>query len=116
MLRMLPIHRSRGQCYLPRDLLAASGMTAEEFVSADAGEGHRRAVAAMIALAREHLDAFRRGAVQLPQSLRPAYLPIALTERYLDRVEKADPLRETAGISPVVRHWTVFRRAMSGWR
>jgi 15-cis-phytoene synthase len=116
MIRMLPVHRSRGQCYLPRDLLAAAGLTAEEFVSGEAGEAHRRAVSAMIALAREHLEVFRRSAGRLPQSLRPAYLPVAMTGRYLEKIERADPFKEIVNVSALARHWVMLRRAMTGWR
>ena len=115
LIRMLPIHRSRGQCYMPRDLLAAAGLTAQEFVSAEAGEGHRRAVAAMTALASEHLDAFRRGAGGLPRSLRPAYLPVAPIPRTLAGIGRANPLKEIVGVSAVARHASMFRRAMAGW-
>ena len=41
----------------------------------------------MLALAREHLAAFESGAGRLPASLRPAFLPVALTRAYLDRIE-----------------------------
>ena len=79
LLRLLPLHRRRGQCFVPRDILAAAGTSPEEFLAGDGGPTAPRAVAAMIALAREHLSAFERGATALPQSLRPAFLPLALT-------------------------------------
>ena len=62
MLRLLPLHRRRGQCYVPKDLLAAAGTSPEEFLAGDGGPNATRAVAATIALAREHLSAFERGA------------------------------------------------------
>ena len=31
LLRLLPLHRARGQCYVPRDMLAAAGTSPEEF-------------------------------------------------------------------------------------
>ncbi|RWF39037.1 MAG: phytoene/squalene synthase family protein [Mesorhizobium sp.] len=61
LLLLLPLHRRRGQCFVPADILAAAGSSSEEFVKADGGPGAQRAVAAMIALAREHLNAFERG-------------------------------------------------------
>ena len=60
LLRLLPLHRRRGQCYVPKDILAAAGTSPEEFLAGDGGPNARRAVAAMIALAREHLAAFER--------------------------------------------------------
>ena len=116
LLRLLPIHRSRGQCYLPRDLLSAAGLTPEEFVSDEPGPKHRHAVSAAAALASEHLDAFRSGAAGLPQSLRPAYLPLAPVRRYLDKIaRRADPFAEIADIPAVTRHAVTLRRAIRGW-
>lgn len=118
LLRLLPIHRRRGQCYVPLDILQAAGTTRDAFVGGADREGAARAVAAMAALGREHLKAFREGAGDLPASLRPAYLPVTLAGAYLERIERgaADPLEETAGISPLRRHWLLLGHAMRGWR
>ena len=84
LLLLLPLHRKRGQCFVPAEILAAAGSTPEEFVASDGGPGAQRAVAALIALAREHLSAFERGAAALPVALHPAFLPLALSRAYLD--------------------------------
>ncbi len=117
-MRLLPIHRARGQCYVPADLLAAAGTSADRFVSEEPGEGAVRALVAFIALAREHLDAFVGGAAGLPRSLRPAYLPLAVTARYLARLERAgaDPLARVIEISALSRHSALLRHARKGWR
>lgn len=117
LLLLLPIHRRRGQCYFPLDMLSAAGVTRESFLSGEDREGAQRAVAAMAALARSHLSAFREGAGALSASLRPAYLPLALSEAYLRRIESGavDPLDDVAAISPPRRHWLVLARALRGW-
>jgi phytoene synthase len=71
----------------------------------------------MVALAREHLSAFQAGAATLPRSLRPAFLPVALTGAYLDQLEKpgSSPLKKTVQLSALRRHWLLFRRASRGW-
>ncbi|MER9238312.1 phytoene/squalene synthase family protein [Mesorhizobium sp. M0633] len=117
LLLLLPLHRKRGQCFVPADILAAAGSSPEEFVAGDGGSGAQRAVAAMIALAREHLSAFEQGASTLPVSLRPAFLPLALTGAYLDKMETArrSPLKDMARLSVLRRHWLLFRRATRGW-
>ncbi|MET3594959.1 MULTISPECIES: phytoene/squalene synthase family protein [Mesorhizobium] len=117
LLLLLPLHRRRGQCYVPADILVAAGTTPEEFVKGEGDAAAERAVAAMIALAREHLGAFERGASALPVSLRPAFLPLALTRAYLDKMEKAgrSPLADTATLSALRRHWLLLRHAMRGW-
>ncbi|MHA6643416.1 phytoene/squalene synthase family protein [Mesorhizobium sp. A623] len=115
LLLLLPLHRARRQCFIPADILAAVGTSREEFLAGDAGG--ERAVAALIALAREHFSAFKTGAVALPSSLRAAFLPLALSGAYLDRMESArvTPLRETVRLSGLRRHWLLYRRASRGW-
>ncbi|TIS81534.1 MAG: phytoene/squalene synthase family protein, partial [Mesorhizobium sp.] len=117
LLLLLPLHRRRGQCFIPSDILAAAGTSPEEFVKGDGDAAAERAVGAMIALAREHLGAFEKGASALPASLRPAFLPLALTHAYLDRMEKPgrSPLGGTSTLSTLRRHWLLLRHAMHGW-
>ncbi|RST86508.1 phytoene/squalene synthase family protein [Aquibium carbonis] len=111
-LRLLPIHRSRGQCYVPADILAAAGVDRETFIAG--GEGSERAVAAMAALGREHVVAFERGAKRLPASLRPAFLPAAFAGAHLERLEAA-PRGGGRPLPALRRHWIAFRRATRGW-
>ncbi|MER8502380.1 MULTISPECIES: phytoene/squalene synthase family protein [unclassified Mesorhizobium] len=117
LLLLLPLHRKRGQCFVPADILAAAGSSPQEFVTGDGGPGAERAVAAMIALAREHLSAFEQGAFALPVSLRPAFLPLALTRAYLDQMDgsRHSPLDGAVRLSALRRHWLLFRRATQGW-
>ena len=111
LLRLLPIHRSRGQCYVPRDILGAAGMTPEEFIAGANDPRSAVAVQAMVALAREHLGAFEQKASALPQSLRPAFLPLALTPTYLARAERARD-----GMSAIRKQIQMFSVASRGWR
>lgn len=115
LLLLLPLHRRRGQCFVPADVLAAAGSSPEEFVKGDGGPGAQRAVAAMIALAREHLAAFEQAAPALPPSLRPAFLPLALTRAYLAKMESRSPLDRVVRLSASRRHWLLLSRASKGW-
>lgn len=115
LLLLLPLHRKRGQCFVPVDILAAAGSSPEEFVAGDGGPGAKRAVAAMIALARDHLSAFEQGASALPASLRQAFLPLALSRAYLTKMESGSPLDGVARLSALRRHWLLLRRASKGW-
>lgn len=117
VLRRVPIHRARGQCYLPLDLLAAAGSSRDEWVSGVASEANERAFAAMIALVHEHLNAFSRQAPSLPPALRPAFLPVALAPAYLAALERAGVARPASvDLSVLRRHWLLFRHATGGWR
>jgi phytoene synthase len=117
LLLLLPIHRARGQCYVPAEILAAVGSSPQELLSGDGGQGALHAIDAMIALAREHLAAFESGAANLPASLRPAFLPLALTGAFLSRMSGNQRALMTGGIklSLARRHWLLWRRAMHGW-
>lgn len=118
LLLLLPRHRARGQCYIPADLLQAVGTSPEDFIEGRDREGALRAVAAMIALAREHLLAFERGASSMPASLRPAFLPLALSGAMLRRMEgrAQDVLDGRIALSHLRRHWLLWRHAVRGWR
>jgi phytoene synthase len=116
LLRLLPIHRARGQCFVPAEILASAGTTPEEFVAGSDTGSAVRAVAATIALAREHLASFRQQAAGLPAELRPAFLPLAVTGAYLDRLaSRIKAFDEVTDISAVRKHWLMMRRATGGW-
>lgn len=116
LMRSLPVHRRRGQCYVPLDILSAAGTTRDAFIAGSDRAAADRAVAAMLALAREHFSAFAAGAASIPSSLRPAFLPLALAPVYLDHLARIDPLGETPEVSPLRRQWLIMRRAIWGWR
>lgn len=118
LLRLLPLHRRRGQCYLPGEMLAAAGTTRNLFIAGDGGPNAPAAVTAMIALAREHLSTFERGAAMLPQTLRPAFLPLSITAAQLVRMQgrEKEMLTSSVDISVWRKHWAMFRRAASGWK
>lgn len=84
LLLMMPLHRHRGQVYLPMELITAVGLDRDSFL---AGEDKARigaAVEAFAGLGREHLGK-ARAAGRLPASIVPAYLPVALSAPVLDR-------------------------------
>jgi phytoene synthase len=117
LLRSVPQQRAWGQCFVPRDILAATGSSPEAFSHGEAGPNERAAVAALLALARDHLARFEAAAHGLPATLRPAFLPLAVTPLQLDRLR--DPAQVLAGTTRNVpawrRQWAVFRRASRGW-
>ncbi|MGU3398662.1 phytoene/squalene synthase family protein [Brucellaceae bacterium D45D] len=114
LMRLLPIHRRRGQLYVPADMLASVGVSGETFLSGEDKAAFKRVVHVMLALAREHLTKFDAGRTQAPKSLAPAFLPLALVPAYLGALER---LGEKAGekvadISALRKHWLMLRRAM----
>lgn len=108
ILRLLPIHRRRGQVFIPADLLDAAGCTRDALLAGEP-EPTARAVAAMSAFAREHFAAYRVASASLPASLRPAFLPAELTPAYLDRIEAGGERGGSVLIGPFRRSWTYWR-------
>jgi phytoene synthase len=111
LLRLLPLHRRRGQIYIPADILSAVGCSAATLLNGSDEAAIKRAINAMIALAEDHLGKFEAAAGSLPGILRPAYLPAALTRTYLKKLKKTgfNAANEVADISPLRRQWAMFR-------
>lgn len=119
LVRLMPLHRARGQCYVPGDILAAVGASRDDMIGPGGSESAaaRRALDAFIELGREHAARFAEAAKGMPASLRPAFLPASLAAPYLRRAAAAGarPLRRVIDISPLRRHWTMLRFAARGW-
>jgi len=111
LLRLLPIHRRRGQLYVPADMLQAVGVSREAFLANDDKSAHERVVSVMIALAREHLAIFDKAKKDLPKSLGPAFLPMALVPAYLNAIERlgSKAADQVADLSAIRKQWLMFR-------
>ncbi|QYM74389.1 phytoene/squalene synthase family protein [Pseudochrobactrum sp. Wa41.01b-1] len=112
LLRLMPLHRRRGQVYVPEDMLQAVGVTAEQFIKGDDKAAMQRVVAVVTALAREHYAAFEKQ--PMPVSLKAAYLPVRLVPLVLKRAErKADLLAEQGiDLSQLRRQWIYLKSSL----
>ena len=117
MVRLLPKHRSRGQCFFPQDLLAAAGLDRDVLLEGKDRDAAGRAIQAMIALGRDHMARFKAEAKTMPTELRPAFLPAALAPAYLDATSKRGgaAMDEVADISALRRYGLLLYRAARGW-
>jgi phytoene synthase len=88
LLRTLPVHRARGQCFVPKDLLAKHGLTPAQWLSAREGQKAAMVVTELCDQAAERLRQAREAASPGPGASLPAFLPASLTDLYLDRVRK----------------------------
>ena len=87
-LLLLPVHRRRGQVYLPAEILAATGLDRESFL---AGEDRGRisaAVEAFAGMGLDHLAKAGKGGLNEPRTLAPAYLPLASVRGVLRRAAR----------------------------
>jgi phytoene synthase len=113
-LRLLPLHRRRRQVFLPADLLAAAGCPVEALIAGEA-EPTDRAIAAMTAFAKDHLDRYRVHRAAVPPSLRAAFLPADMTATYLKRIAASGraAIDTPRPVGPLRRSFSLWR-AMRG--
>jgi phytoene synthase len=92
---LLPIHQRRGQLYIPLDILVATGLDRDAFLSGIDKPRISAAVDAFAGLGMEHLAKARRTG-PVPPVVFPAFLPLASTEAVLRRAKRigADALSE----------------------
>jgi phytoene synthase len=113
LLRALPWHAARGQVYLPMDVLTRHGVTRNEIVAGRTTPALLAALAEMRSEARRHLAATRSCIGALLPATAAAFLPLALAEPYLRRMERPgyDPFRTIIDIPEWQRQWCLWRAA-----
>ena len=113
LLRALPWHARRGQVYIPQSLLAAVGLDREDVVSGADSPALRAALAEMRSRARDHLAKARAGKAALNPAIAPAFLPLAMVERYLAPMEgrSYQPFKTVIDVAHWLRVWSMWR----GW-
>lgn len=109
LMRALPIHAARGQCYLPLDRLHAQGIGREEVVSGTSSAALKAVLSDLRGVAQGHLDTARAGLAQVPRAALPVFLPLALVPKDLRALARArDPFAPGIGASPLTRLWTLW--------
>src|SRR5579862_868673 len=90
LLRSLSFHNRRHKLYLPRDLLAAVGLTPDEFFVLENDPRIAAAIRQTALRARDHFLAARQ--VRRPKAALAALLPAALVPVYLKRLGREVPI------------------------
>lgn len=109
MLLLMPLHRRRGQVYIPADMLAAAGLDRETFL---AGQDRQRigiAVEIFAAHALDHIEKARRATIS--KNLFAAYLPVALSGPVIAAARKAGAgvFDGDLQLSPLRRQWLLAK-------
>jgi phytoene synthase len=110
LLRALPLHAARRQLYVPLEVLERHGVEPQDIFAGRASKNLRAALAELQDVARRHLLAAHRQLATLPQTVLPAFLPVALVRPSLDRLTRSDPFAP-AELSPWRRQWLIWRAA-----
>lgn len=117
LLRALPLHASRGQIYLPADLLAEHAVQDEDILGGRASTALVAALGELRRSAGKHLKEAERLLADVPPAAQPAFLPLALIEPYLRLMDKPsyDPFKAPIEIPQWRRQWTLWRAARRGF-
>jgi phytoene synthase len=118
LLRAFAAHAARGQVFIPADILAEHGVSRDDIAAGRASPGLSRALEAMRALARRHLDQAAETKKAASPRTAAAFLPAATCRLYLDRMDRfaVAPFATTVAVSQWRRQWALWRaaRAASG--
>ena len=88
LLLLMPLHRHRGQLYLPLDILSATGLDRDSFLAGEDKVRISAAIEVFAGLGRDHLQK-ARGAGKISPVAFPAFLPVALAGPVLTLARKS---------------------------
>jgi len=113
LLRVFALHASRGQLYMPTDLLQPHGVQTSEIFAGRSSAELRAALRELCDRAYQNYEAMRRHIDQVPAGLIPALLPAMLVPLYLDRMRSRDydPFRSVVEVPQWRRQWVLWRTA-----
>lgn len=111
MLRLVPADRTRGKVAIPEEILVGHGLKASDYLSGRWSEAMGLAFARMRHLARTHIEEARSHEPQVPLEALPAFMPLALTDLYLARMERPgfNAFTMTADVSQARRQVRLLR-------
>lgn len=116
LIRSIPIHRSRGQCYMPADLLARHGSSPAQLLSGRLDAATGAALAELRGHVAARLGEARGLRAEVPTVALPAFLPACLADLYLARLDRQgfDPLKSVVEVSQMRRQLRLLRCAYAG--
>jgi phytoene synthase len=110
MIAALPLDASRRQLYVPQQVLESHGCGIEEVFAGKQTPKLRAALDQLLSEARGHLKTAYALSADVPPQMRLVFLPLAMVERDLQRMSRADN-------DPFMPHTTSrFRTLWTLWR
>jgi phytoene synthase len=118
LMRAFPWHAAAGQVYLPADILSRNGVIRDDIVRGRGGPGVLYTLKELRGIARKHLRKLSDLSESIPAAITPAFLPVALVEPYLKRMERGgyDPFRTIITLPAWQRQWIIWRAARKAVR
>ncbi|MET0481728.1 MAG: phytoene/squalene synthase family protein [Aestuariivirgaceae bacterium] len=114
LMRSLPQHRARGQCYVPLDLLARRGLSPAHVLAGRADAAMAVVLAELRHVAESRLREARAAETEMPVAALPAFLPASLAETYLRKLSRVGASVLTEG-APVPQVWRQLRLLRASW-
>ncbi|MGB7285774.1 MAG: squalene/phytoene synthase family protein [Salaquimonas sp.] len=115
LVTRLAYDRDRQRVYVPCDLLRASGLSAEIWLSDDPAK-LATAIAGFIGLGKEHAQKARSAIVKLPKQYQSVFLPLAIGEAKLDQSAKlSNAIEKQTVLSPLRTQWLIWKKAILGF-
>jgi 15-cis-phytoene synthase len=113
LLRAFALHASRGQLYLPADVIERHGVSVPDVFAGRTTGPLRDALAQLRAFARANFTEFAARRAALQPAVAPAFLPVALVPAYLDRMERRgyDPFTTPVDVPQWRRQFILWRAA-----
>lgn len=113
LLRAFPFHASRGQIFVPEEILDRHRVDRATIFAGRTTPGLVAALAELRERARLALAETRRSCGSIAAEAIPVFLPIALVEPFLDRMARPgrDPFRSPVEIPQWRRQWYLWRAA-----
>ena len=112
MLLLAPLHRRRGQVYIPLDMLSAAGLDRETFLEGKDTPRIAAAIEIFCVHAQDHLKK-ARGAT-IPKPVFPAFIPVALAGRVIAAARRAGAGLFERDIQPSMlrRQWLLGKASL----
>lgn len=113
LMRALPWHAARRQCYMPADVLDRHGVDRETMFRGEMTPELGAALAEMRAHAQHHLERTRDLVSCVRPEVASAFLPVCLVEPFLKVMARKgfNPFRDRAELSQLRRQWIIWRAA-----
>ena len=111
MLQLLPVHRARGQVYIPREILTAAGLDRDGFLAGNDAVALEQALSAFVALGRDHMGLAQGDQFAVAPTCLAAFLPVATASMVFDRAEALGA--SIIERPPLIPQW---RRQLRFWR
>jgi 15-cis-phytoene synthase len=110
LIRAFPVHAARRQLYIPVELLERHNVRPHDVFTGRPSSDLNAALTDLRGIARRHLASAHERIMLLPREALPAFLPVALVRRLLDRLDRRDAFAP-AELSLWRRQWLIWRAA-----